>query len=54
MLLKGMFTVRNSRTGRKKLRERERERKGKETIILRGKPSQDEGKNHGTITKDYY
>jgi hypothetical protein len=25
MLLKGMFTVRNSRTGRKKLRERERE-----------------------------
>jgi hypothetical protein len=37
-----MFTVRNSRTRRKKI-EREREKKGKETIILRGNPSQNEG-----------
>ena len=48
MLLKVMFTVRNSRTGRKKF-QREREKKGKETIILRGNPSQNEGENHGTI-----
>jgi hypothetical protein len=41
-----MFTVRNSRTGRKKF---QREKKGKETIILRGNPSQNEGENHGTI-----
>jgi len=46
MLLKVMFTVKNSITGRQKL-QRERE----ETIILRGKPSQNEGEkpreNHG-------
>jgi len=46
MMLKVMFTVRNSRTGKEKIK-RDRE----ETIILRGKPSQNEGKNHGTITE---
>jgi len=34
-----------------KQRKKKAEQEGKGTIILRGKPSQDEGKNHGRITE---
>jgi len=46
-----MFTVRNSRTGKGKIKREREEREQQTMIILRGKPSQNEEKNHRRITE---